>query len=137
MNAESLIQRLEGVKPRGPGRWIARCPAHADKSPSLVISEAADGRILLHCHAGCGAAAVLDSLGLAFTDLYPDTITHARPVKPSLSPADALQIISADAMLVSVYACMMVDRGALDQTEADNLLAASQRITNSCRLAAG
>jgi DNA primase len=36
---EKLITRLEGVKRTGPGRYTARCPAHHDKSPSLVVAE--------------------------------------------------------------------------------------------------
>jgi hypothetical protein len=48
--------------------WIALCPAHADKNPSLSISEK-DGKILLHCHAGCTTANVLASAGLTFADL--------------------------------------------------------------------
>ena len=46
---------------------MARCPAHDDRKPSLSITDAEDGKILVHCHAGCdqlGVIAVLRSLGL-------------------------------------------------------------------------
>lgn len=46
-----LLDPLEKVKKTGTDRWIARCPAHADKSPSLSIRYA-DDRILLHCFGG-------------------------------------------------------------------------------------
>jgi hypothetical protein len=33
--------------------WIARCPMHDDRRPSLSISSGRDGKVLVHCHAGC------------------------------------------------------------------------------------
>jgi hypothetical protein len=53
-----------------PGRWIARCPAHADRAPSLTVSEGRDGRALLHCFAGCSLAAILQSAGLTMKHLF-------------------------------------------------------------------
>ena len=49
------------------GRWhgkegTARCPAHDDHSPSLSIGVGADGKTLVHCHAGCSQAQVIDAL---------------------------------------------------------------------------
>lgn len=53
------------------GGWQAECPAHEDHSPSLSVREGSDGRALLHCFAGCEIAAVLQALGLTFSDLFP------------------------------------------------------------------
>lgn len=55
----------------GLGRWIARCPAHDDGNPSLSIRELGDGRVLLHCFAGCKTEDVLASLGLGWDALFP------------------------------------------------------------------
>lgn len=57
--------------------YAARCPAHNDRSPSLSVSEGDDGRVLLHCHAGCEAGAVVAALGLTMADLYPPRDGHA------------------------------------------------------------
>jgi hypothetical protein len=60
---------------------MAACPAHEDRTPSLSIRELPDGRVLIHCHAGCGAADVLTAVGLAFSDLYPPSmVDDGRPV---------------------------------------------------------
>lgn len=59
MSAGALLARLDAVKPTGPGRWLARCPAHEDRSPSLSIRELDDGRTFVHCFAGCYALEVL------------------------------------------------------------------------------
>ena len=42
--------------------WMARCPAHDDSTPSLSIRETRDGKLLVHCHAGCEQAAVIAAL---------------------------------------------------------------------------
>ena len=54
----------------GRNRFQARCPAHSDRLPSLSVAEGADGRVLLHCHAGCTTDAILDALKLAPRDLF-------------------------------------------------------------------
>lgn len=38
-NIDKLTSRLDGVKSNGYGKYLARCPAHDDKSPSLAIKE--------------------------------------------------------------------------------------------------
>ncbi len=53
------------------GEWSARCPAHEDRRASLSISQGDDGRVLLHCHAGCEPAAIVGKLGLRMKDLMP------------------------------------------------------------------
>jgi hypothetical protein len=65
---ELLLSRLPDAKRNGKG-WTARCPAHDDRNPSLSIAEGDDGRVLLHCHAGCAAVAICESLGLKTRDL--------------------------------------------------------------------
>ena len=65
-----LLSRLENPKGNGH-RWMAKCPAHEDKSPSLRITAMEDGRVLVHCFAGCSAADVMTSVGLTLSDLFP------------------------------------------------------------------
>ena len=64
-----LLDRLSGVRQSGE-QWVARCPAHEDKSPSLSIRRGNDGRALLHCFAGCHAEDVVAAVGLELKDLY-------------------------------------------------------------------
>jgi putative DNA primase/helicase len=60
MSAERIARELGGCKRRSG--WVARCPAHNDHLPSLSISEAPDGKILVHCHAGCDQQSVIGAL---------------------------------------------------------------------------
>jgi 5S rRNA maturation endonuclease (ribonuclease M5) len=73
---DRVLDRLEGVRPRRGG-YRALCPAHADRNPSLSISEGDDGRVLLYCHAGCSPEAVLGSIGLDWSDLFANETAHA------------------------------------------------------------
>jgi Protein of unknown function (DUF3987) len=66
---ENLVSRLQ-AKRRGKG-WIAKCPAHEDRKPSLSVDEGADGRVLIKCHAGCSTDDVIGALGLTRRDLFP------------------------------------------------------------------
>lgn len=65
-----VLGRLEGVRGR-EGQWQARCPSHPDREASLRVKEAEDGRVLVHCHAGCSAESVVQGMGLAWVDLFP------------------------------------------------------------------
>jgi hypothetical protein len=70
METTAILSRLEGVRKSGSG-WQARCPAHEDRQASLSISAGDDGRLLVHCHAGCTVEAVVGKVGLTIRDLMP------------------------------------------------------------------
>jgi hypothetical protein len=67
---DNIVSRLKNLKKDSNG-YIASCPAHPDKTPSLSISEGQDGRVLLRCHAGCTVESILTTLNLKHSDLYP------------------------------------------------------------------
>ena len=69
MTALDRLRQLPGFRPCGEHQYEARCPGHEDKRASLSIGVA-DGKILLHCHAGCGVDRILHALGLATRDLF-------------------------------------------------------------------
>ncbi len=69
MTSLEFLARLSGAKANGRG-WMAICPAHDDRAPSLSISEGDDGRTLLKCHAGCSTANIVKALGLQMSDLF-------------------------------------------------------------------
>jgi hypothetical protein len=54
------------------GGYSTRCPAHDDTHASLSLSESTDGKALLHCHAGCELPAILKSLGMFESQLFPE-----------------------------------------------------------------
>lgn len=60
MSVDDMVQALRGQR-NGHG-WVAHCPAHDDRKPSLSIDCSEDGKVLVHCHAGCDKAAVIEAL---------------------------------------------------------------------------
>jgi hypothetical protein len=113
MTTCELALRLH-AKPRGK-RWIARCPSHPDRRPSLSIARGRNGRTLLYCYAGCGIDAIARALGIGVQQLFGDDVKRShvfqpRPVRyrvPSLrasapkakqkpSPADLRYALAAE-----------------------------------------
>lgn len=78
-----VLERLSKVKQRKPGQWMACCPAHDDRDPSLSIKEAHDGKVLLHCWSGCTADDIVAAIGLELSDLFEPS--DYRPKRPGPS----------------------------------------------------
>ena len=58
-SAADIADALNG-QPSGSG-YVCECPAHVDLRPSLSVTSR-DGRVLVHCHAGCAQSAVIGAL---------------------------------------------------------------------------
>ena len=73
MSIASPADFAKKIDPRarrsGGGGWMCRCPAHADRTPSLHVSPGRSHAIVFTCHAGCPAEAVLGAAGLDWADL--------------------------------------------------------------------
>ena len=67
----AALRRMDlKVTTPGPGRAVSQCPNHDDRHPSFSITEGSDGRVLLHCHAGCETDEIVAALGLELRDLF-------------------------------------------------------------------
>ena len=75
MTAAEIAQALHGRK-SGSG-WVARCPAHEDTNPSLSLRDV-DGKVLVHCHAGCDQRRVIEAL--KDRGLWPESEMVSRSV---------------------------------------------------------
>jgi hypothetical protein len=126
--AAKLLDRLDRVKDTGAGRWLARCPAHEDRSPSLSIRES-DGRVLVWCFAGCGALNVVQAVGLSMSDLFEAPLAHHVASSKSRLPArDLLEIISEETSVVAVIAADFLEKRAIAKTDWQRLAQAAARI---------
>jgi flavoprotein len=92
---EAVLERLDKVRKSGKG-YLACCPVHDDKSPSMSVTEK-DGRVLCHCFA-CGAngAQVAEAIGLPVTALF-----EGEYIKTSMSRKDR-ENLEMDRMIVLV-----------------------------------
>jgi hypothetical protein len=135
---DKVLERLDGVRQSGPGRWLARCPAHDDGRPSLSIREGDDGRVLLHCFTGCGGLEIVDALGLQWADLFVESDRRptqpgdrhprrARRAAPPIPASDALELLDQEALTVQIAAAELAAGRQLTEVT-DDLERAALRI---------
>lgn len=132
MSAQTLLSVLDKVKPTGKGRWQACCPAHKDKSPSLSIREMEDGRVLVHCFAGCSVNEVVDAVGLDLDCLFPPkSLTNGPREKRPFAAADALRAIGFEALVVCAASAALATGAGLSPSDRERLLQAGERIQSA------
>ena len=82
---QDVLKRLNGVRQQADGSWVACCPAHSDKEPSLHVSLQGE-KILLHCFAGCSFEAICDALHIKPHELFVgDDSTRSEPAPEGLT----------------------------------------------------
>ena len=134
MSIDVLLSHLDGVKETGRGRYLSRCPGHDDRSPSLAIKDGDDGRVLLHCFAGCETESVLSAIGLTFSDVMPDRVGHDhayKPVRNRISPRDALATLDHESLVVAIIGADFLEHKEIDNETWNRLGAAVQRINST------
>jgi hypothetical protein len=120
MPIEKVLSRLDKAKSAGPNKWKACCPAHDDKNPSLGISEASDGKVLLHCWAGCSATDITAAIGLELRDLFPGD------KQPRRGPSKAAQ--QFEATIVSIALASLRQGKTLSAADRERFELAKQRM---------
>ena len=134
MSVDSILSRCELVSETSPSKYKARCPAHDDRTPSLSIRETDDGRVLIHCFAGCEVEDVLAALGMTFTDVMPDSLSLDLPSKAKkyrLTARDALETLDHESLVVAVIGSDFLDRREIDEPTWARLASAVQRINST------
>lgn len=139
MSAENILQRLEKVKKTGRDKWQSRCPAHDDKGPSLSVREMDDGRVLIHCFAGCGAAEVLDALGLNFAELYPPRMTgdNMPKIRKAWNASDVLTALALEVLIAYQFTKILANGEALTENDRARLLTCATRLQRGWEIANG
>ena len=126
---DTILSKLNKVRKTGQGRWLACCPAHDDKSPSLAIRKTDDGTVLMHCFAGCDIASITTALGLDPSQLFPKrTEAHSVKGKSHFDAYAALKALSADILLILVAARMVIKKEPLSDSDLAKLSDAAFRL---------
>lgn len=123
LKADLITERLEHCRATGSNRWIARCPAHKDSSPSLVITQPDNERVLIHCHAGCSAGDILDSIGLDWGALMPDKDSSFSATRITRKDAPIV-----DEMLVEISQAMLARGERMSEADKQTVLSAKLRL---------
>lgn len=128
MSASTLLDRLEHVRQTTPGRWIARCPAHEDRSPSLSIRELDDGRILVHDFGGCETEAVLTAVGLTLGDLFEKTLGDFAPTRSAIPARDLLVMLDHELIVALLILNDVTQRRSVNESHVQRLIQAAARV---------
>jgi hypothetical protein len=137
MPAGILLDRLDNVRQSGKS-WRASCPAHDGRSRStLSVCIGDDGRVLIHCFAGCTALEIVHAVGLELSDLFEQRITHATTAQERRELRQAVKLTQWKAALpvllfeatVVLTAARQIARGTpLGPEDDTRLVAAINRI---------
>lgn len=125
MNVSDFISRLDKVRQTGPGRWMASCPAHDDRNPSMTIAEGDDGRVLIHDFGGCSVEEIVGAVGLTLSDIMPEVNRGQQAYKPIRNRFPAMDVLKAMAFNATVVALAAADLGrgkSLSEDEKNKLL---------------
>lgn len=138
MKVDLFLSRLDKVRKTSRESWIACCPHHDDKSPSMTIRELDDGRVLVHCFAGCSVEDILGSVGLTFDALFPEKLVeNARPLRRPFPAADVLEALASEALIVAVASSNVREGVALTEQDHARLWTAVNRIEQARSMALG
>jgi hypothetical protein len=137
MSAQDLLAKLHKARKTGRENWIACCPAHEDKNPSMTIRECDDGRVLLHCFAGCSVGDILGAVGLDFDAIFPPKPPVAERLAPIRRPFPAADVLEALAHESKVVLLAIADVQAGRELNRERLSVAAERIERGRQLANG
>lgn len=133
----NLLNRLDGVKDNGRSKWLAKCPAHKDKRPSLSVREADSGAVLVKCWTGCTVAEIAGAVGLDVSELFPPRENFsdgkAQRRERVITAADGLRLLDFEADVVCIAADRMARGLALDAQTNEALTTARHTIRNVYR----
>lgn len=103
-----IAHGLQKGKCIGSNKYMACCPAHEDKSPSLHITLGRDNNILVHCFSGCSQLAVVESL--KSLGLWPEKEREQKNDKPKYNPANDNRNLESFDRAVLIVAIAELDK---------------------------
>jgi len=132
---DRLLPLLKQVRETGPGRWMACCPSHDDRRPSLSVRELDDGTLLLRCWAGCGTDHVVAAVGLELRDLFSARPDDRRPIRRSQRwiPRDVLAALAQEVTVAALIVDAMVRGDRIRDDDATRLATAAGRLGDASR----
>jgi len=102
-NIDEILVRLDKVRRVKNGRYVACCPVHDDKKPSLSITETSDDKIIMHCF-GCGANGleVCNALAVDVSCLFPDDTKNYHKNDDNVRNRDPMSQFVAEQVVLNI-----------------------------------
>lgn len=132
---DALLAKLDRVQ-HGANGWRADCPNGHRSHGTLSLAQADDGRLLLHCFAGCATADVLGALGLTLGDVMPARLRDESPEGRRAarerfrlaSVTAAAGVLERESSIVLLAACDLLRGDDLDDADVARVIEAGDRI---------
>ncbi len=130
----TLLSRLEKVKSNGSSKWLACCPAHDDKKPSLGIKLTDDDKILIKCFSGCSVVEIVTAVGLELSDLMPESVDYKKGAKPPrFNKYELFDLILHHALILEIAIGDLLSSKPLSDTDLSTVIFARDSIENIAR----
>lgn len=132
MDIDLILSRLKKVRKTGRASWIACCPAHQDKSPSLSITMT-ENRVLAHCFGGCNNKDVVNYLGLGYAPFLPTSKKTKKGVYDEemvrgVEAYNALQIFKESALIMVFMAQSMVEKKVMSEIDMAKIIEINKQL---------
>lgn len=103
----------------------------------MTVREVDDGRILVHCFAGCSFQEIAAASGADVAEFFPEKPIYqrAKPIRRPFPAADVLECLSFEASVVFFAASHLAQGNPLTEAERQRLNLAHQRIREAVELA--
>lgn len=146
VNIDDILSKLEKVKRYNDNSWVACCPAHDDKTPSLAIKIGDENRILMKCWASCGIDEIVTAMGMNLSDLMGDAPSvyedwpghqsdHRR--RNRMSPSVVLKAMASNMLLAGIIVCDVAKAGIATEEQKNKLLGLSGAFQEAADYVAG
>ena len=151
MNVDQVLLMLDKVSAKGDNAWLACCPAHEDKSPSLGITDR-DGTILFRCFAGCKFEDIIGALGIEASDMFPEktsgvttvtdkwgyekTVVSGKPIKNAFPDKLVLEALTEEVIVMEIGLAAMAEGKILNSHQMQRMGKAAN-LFHAARVAGG
>lgn len=135
MSIDNLLNRLEKVRKTGTDKWLACCPAHADKSPSLGI-KLIDDKILIHCFGGCDVSSIVSAIGLTLADLMPPKpqgYDRTKTRAPRFNRSEMFDRLVHESIILSLAIRQLLNGKGLSDADLQSVIKAENLINELAR----
>jgi|DEB0MinimDraft_4_1074332.scaffolds.fasta_scaffold19236_3 hypothetical protein len=92
IDRQEILARFSKVYQSGVDQYQCLCPVHDDRNASLGL-KFKDDRMIMNCFAGCSAESILESIGLVWNDIMPDTLHEEW--RPNANGTEMINIAKA------------------------------------------
>lgn len=133
MDTTPILDRLDGVRRVRDGEYIARCPSHDDRRPSLSVKDGGD-RVLVICRAGCTFDDIRSSLGMQAHEFFEDG-RAPKLVAPGVNRRELAEALTLELSIAYIVTCDRAKGREISDADRERELVARDRIRAAWRVA--